>query len=93
MRKKLLFVIAALTLVANAAWAAPRTVILSVSQMTCAACPITVKKALGKVDGVSKVVVSLEKHQAVVTYDDVKTNVERLIRATTDAGYPSTVAR
>lgn len=93
MRKKLLFVIAALVLVTNAAWAAPRTVILSVSQMTCAACPITVKKALAKVDGVSKVVVSLEKQQAVVTYDDAKTNVEHLIRATTDAGYPSTVVR
>jgi len=93
MKKKLLFAIAALTLAASTAWAAPRTVILSVSQMTCSACPITVKRALGKVDGVSKVVVSLEKHQAVVTYDDAKTSVERLIRATTDAGYPSSVAR
>jgi mercuric ion binding protein len=93
MRKQLLFAIAALTLVATPAWAAPRTVILSVSQMTCAACPITVKKALAKVDGVTKVVVSLEKQQAVVTYDDVKTDVKRLIRATTDAGYPSTLAR
>jgi mercuric ion binding protein len=93
MRNKLLFAIAALALAAQTAWAAPWTVVLSVSQMTCSACPITVKKALGKVDGVTKVVVSLEKRQAVVTYDDAKTNVERLIRATTEAGYPSTVAR
>jgi mercuric ion binding protein len=93
MKKQLSFVIAVLTLAANTAWAAPRTVTLSVSRMTCAACPITVKKALGKVEGVSNVVVSLEKHQAVVTYDDGKTGVDRLLRATAAAGYPSTVAR
>lgn len=35
------------------AWAAMQTVTLSVPDMTCAACPITVKAALNKVDGVS----------------------------------------
>jgi mercuric ion binding protein len=29
--------------------------------------------------------------EAVVTFDDAKTNVASLIRATTDAGYPSAV--
>ncbi|MDP1491778.1 cation transporter, partial [Klebsiella pneumoniae] len=37
------------------AWAAVQTVTLSVPGMTCAACPITVKKAISKVEGVSKV--------------------------------------
>lgn len=71
-------------------WAAPQTVTLSVPGMTCAACPITVKKALTRVDGVSKAEVSFNKRQAVVTYDDTKTDVETLTRATADAGYPST---
>lgn len=72
-------------------WAAPQTVTLSVPGMTCAACPITVKKALTRVDGVSKAEVSFNKRQAVVTYDDTKTDVETLTRATADAGYPSAV--
>jgi periplasmic mercuric ion binding protein len=73
------------------AWAATQTVTLSVPGMTCAACPITVKKALSKVEGVEKIVVSFEKKQAIVTYDDAKTNVEALTKATENAGYPSTV--
>lgn len=73
------------------AWAATQTVTLSVPGMTCAACPVTVKKALSKVEGVEKIVVSFEKKQAVVTYDDAKTNVEALTKATENAGYPSTV--
>ena len=59
--------------------------------MTCAACPITVKKALTKVDGVSKVGIVFEKREAIVSYDDAKTNIQKLTKATEDAGYPSTV--
>jgi len=73
------------------AWAATQTVTLSVPGMTCAACPITVKKALTKVDGVQKVEVSYAKLSAVVTFDDTKTTVEALTKATENAGYPSTV--
>ena len=71
--------------------AAMRTVTLSVPGMNCATCPITVKKALGKVDGVTKTDVNLEKRAAVVTFDDTRTNLEALTRATGDAGYPSTL--
>jgi mercuric ion binding protein len=75
------------------AWAASRTVTLDVSGMTCAACPITVKKALEKVPGVTKITVSFEKKQAVVTFDDAKTNTNALVKATTNAGYPSKVEK
>jgi len=71
------------------AWASPKTVTLNVSGMTCAACPITVKKALEKVPGVSSVDVRFEKKQVLVTFDDAKTNTDALVRATTNAGYPS----
>jgi mercuric ion binding protein len=57
--------------------------------MTCAACPITIKKALLKVAGVQKVDVSYEKLEAVVTFDDAKTTVDQLMNATKRAGYPS----
>ncbi len=87
----LLSIAAALSLLAVPvpASAAPRTVTLSVPGMTCAACPITIKKALLKVAGVQKVNVSYEKLEAVVTYDDAKTNVDALTNATKRAGYPS----
>ena len=52
-------------------------------------CPITVKKALTKVQGVSRADVNFDKRQATVTFDDAKTNVQALTRATKDAGYPS----
>lgn len=71
--------------------AATTTVTLAVENMTCAACPITVKKALNKVDGVATTEVNYERKEAVVSFDDAKTNVETLIKATTEAGYPSTV--
>jgi len=76
-------------LLAVPALAAPKTVTLNVSGMTCAACPITVKKALEKVPGVSKVDVQFEKKQVLVTFDDAKTNTDALVKATTNAGYPS----
>lgn len=59
--------------------------------MTCAACPITVKKAISKVEGVSKTDVNFDKRKAVVTFDDAKTSVQKLTKATEDAGYPSTL--
>ena len=82
----------ALTVALSApAWAATKTVTLSVPGMTCAACPITVKKALTQVEGVTKTEVSFEKREAIVTFDDAKTNSEALTKATEDAGYPSTI--
>lgn len=69
--------------------AAPKTVTLSVPDMTCSACPITVKKALQNVAGVEKVAVTYEPKEAVVTFDDSKTTVDKLREATTKAGYPS----
>ena len=71
------------------AWASPQRVTLNVSGMTCPACPITVKKALEKVPGVSKIEVRFEKKQVLVTFDDAKTNTDALVKATTNAGYPS----
>jgi mercuric ion binding protein len=91
MRKTAALVFALTATLSVPAWAATQTVTLSVPSMTCAACPITVKKALSKVEGVEKTVVSFEKKQAVVTHDDAKTNVEALTKATENAGYPSTV--
>lgn len=76
-------------LASSASFAAERTVTLAVQNMYCAACPGTVRKSLQAVPGVIKAVVSFADKTAIVTYDDVKTNVKALTSATTNAGYPS----
>lgn len=88
---KKLLVITLFAALTAPAWASPRTVTLSVPTMDCPVCPITVKKALGQVDGVTKAEVNFDKRQATVTFDDAKASVAALTRATKDAGYPSTV--
>jgi mercuric ion binding protein len=75
------------------AWAATKTVTFSVSNMTCPVCPITLKKALSKVEGVEKVAVSYEKKEAVVTFDDAKANEGKLMAAAKNAGFPAVVKR
>jgi mercuric ion binding protein len=71
------------------ALAADKTVTLTVQHMTCALCPRTVKASLQAVPGVSTVVVSFEDKTAIVTFDDSKVEVDALVKATTNAGYPS----
>lgn len=78
-------------LIASPGWAATKTVTLAVPGMTCAACPFTVKVALSKVDGVSKTEVEFDKREAKVSFDDAKTSAQALMKATSNAGYPSSV--
>ena len=68
-----------------------QTVTLEVKNMTCAVCPITVKKALEKVSDVTSATVDFDKKTASVTFDPEKASPAILAKATSDAGYPSTV--
>ena len=91
MRKLLVTLLATLPLMALAA--PPRTVTPDVQNMTCELCPITVKKSLEKVAGVSAVQVDFGKKTATVTHDPDKARPEALTKATTNAGYPSTARK
>ncbi|WP_373321479.1 cation transporter [Vogesella indigofera] len=71
----------------------PKTVTLEVKNMTCSLCPITVKKSLENMSGVSAVKVDGDKKTATVTFDPDKTQPEALTRATTNAGYSSTLPK
>jgi mercuric ion binding protein len=71
------------------ALAVPQTVALNIPTMDCATCPITIKAALNKVPGVSKVKVSYARREAVIVYDDARASLADLKKATADAGYPS----
>lgn len=94
MRRSLsMAVLASALLAAGAARAGEQTVTLAVENMTCASCPYIVKKTLAAVSGVSKTEVSFEARTATVTFDDEKANIATLTKATTSAGYPSTVQK
>lgn len=73
----------------QSAFAAQRTVTLTVNNMYCEACPYMVKKTLEGVSGVSKVTVSFKDETAVVVFDDAKASVQNLTSATAKAGFPS----
>lgn len=73
------------------AWAAQQTATLSVPGMSCATCPITVKKALTKLGGVVDVKSNLGRRETTVVYDDARVSLETLTQATKDAGFLSTV--
>ena len=71
------------------AFAGETTVTLAVRNWYCAACPHVIKESLAAVPGVTNVAVSDKTKTAVVTFDDTKADVKALIKATTEAGYPS----
>lgn len=84
---------AALVSLSSAAFAgAPQTVTLKVENMTCRLCPVTVRKALEKTSGVAEAKVDFDKKTATVTFDPDKTDAAALVKATTNAGYPSSMA-
>lgn len=61
----------------------------SVANMTCATCPITVKKAMSAVQGVRSVKIDFENKTATVEFDPDVTNVAAIAAASTNAGYPA----
>jgi len=83
--------LALLLLTGSALAAEPRTVTLGVEHMTCAACPITVRKALSHVTGVSASTVDMKSHTATVTFDPGRTTPEALATAVSQAGFPAKV--
>ena len=83
------FAVSAALFVSAAALAAEKTVTLDVKGMYCPACPYIVQKSLMAVPGVMSAKVSFKNKTVVVTFDDAKTAVPALAKATTDAGYPS----
>lgn len=75
---------------AAAAQAEARTQTFAVENMTCALCPITVKKAMNGVDGVRSVDVDFNAKRATVVYDPSVATADEIAAASTNAGYPAT---
>ena len=83
--------LASFAVAAGAQAAGGHSATLAVSNMDCAVCPITVRKALEKVPGVDAAKVDFKTKLAVVSFDPAKTEPEALLKATADAGFPSTL--
>ena len=73
--------------------ATPQTAVLDVQNMTCGLCPVTVKKSLQKVPGVRDAKVDFDRKTATVTFDADQATTSALVKATTDAGFPSTARK
>jgi mercuric ion binding protein len=66
-----------------------QTAIFAVENMTCALCPVTVKKAMEGVPGVQSVQIDFEGKTATVVFDPSVTSPEAIAAASTSAGYPA----
>lgn len=63
------------------------TATIQVEGMTCGACATSVRLALTRQEGVASAKVSLEKKQAVVTYDPTKVTRQQLVEAINQTGF------
>jgi mercuric ion binding protein len=61
----------------------------AIENMTCAACPITVRKAMQGVEGVKSVDVDFGAKTVTVVYDPAETTSDAIAQASTNAGYPA----
>lgn len=79
----------ALLLVSCAAYAAkPQAVTFKVENFTCAACAITITKALDRVPGVSTRTVDAKTETVRITFDPARVSEARLAAALRDSGFP-----
>ena len=67
------------------------TVIFAVEKMTCATCPISVRKAMQRVDGVKEVKVDFDSKTATVTFNSSVATASEIGNASTDVGFPASV--
>lgn len=77
----------------SAACAAERRVTYAVENMSCATCPLAVKTAIKRLDGVKSVDVDFDKKIASVVFDDEKVTEAEIANASRDAGFPAKVLR
>ncbi len=72
---------------------ASQTSLYTVENMTCATCPITVKKAMSRVDGVESIEIDFESKIATVIYDPTRAKPQDIADASTSVGFPATAVQ
>lgn len=68
---------------------AERQATFVIENMTCVTCPITVRRAMWRVDGVRLVSVDFDAKTATVDFDPSRATVSEIAAASTNAGYPA----
>lgn len=63
--------------------------VFAIENMTCALCPVTVKKAMEGVAGVKSVAIDFEAKIATVAFDPARATIASIAAASTNAGYPA----
>ncbi len=63
----------------------------AVENMTCPACPFTVKRAMARVEGVSSVTVNFTAKTATAVFNASVTTAQEIAAASADVGYPATL--
>ena len=66
-----------------------QTASFAVENMTCATCPITVRRAMEGVAGVHDVTIDYEAKTATAHFDPAKTTMRDIATASTEVGYPA----
>ncbi len=62
-------------------------IVINVQGMSCQHCVGVIQRAVGQLDGVSKVNVNLETHTATVQYDACKVSLEKIYSEIHNQGY------
>ena len=60
---------------------------LKIEGMHCTGCSNRLEKVLNNTDGVEKATVSFEDKKAIITFDESKTNIEKIKEAIEDSGF------
>jgi len=71
--------------------AATQTANFKVEGMTCASCQVTVRTAVGKLDGIGTVEVDVDAGTATVAFDPDRTTASAIAEAITGSGYKAIV--
>ncbi len=76
---------------APASAAAVQKTTFAIKNMTCALCPVTVRRAMEGVTGVKSVAVDFDAKTATVVYNPSIATAGAIAQAATNAGYPASV--
>jgi len=75
---------------ASTTYADTKTACYQGEGMTCTTCSLTLKVAVKKIEGIVKVDASVEKKNAIISYDSKKTNTKTIGKKIDSTGYKST---
>lgn len=87
--RKIFFIMAILN-TTQTVFAETQKACFKVEGMTCAACTVTTKAAINKLEGIANVKVSFEEKKAEVKFDDTKTKPDEILKKIISIGYKAT---